>query len=112
MKPPTINPAQTLAAALEKIPPHLISRALSEALVATSVSRSGAVEPDTRSRLAAAQMILDRVLGKPIERQQVVSAQVGCPDGDLIERMVHSPALRSAIRNLLEAAEKRRMDGG
>jgi hypothetical protein len=45
-------------------------------------------------------------MGRPIERQQVLTATVGPTDADLIERLAHSPALRAAIRDAVDAAEK------
>lgn len=99
-----LSPDETLATALEKIPAEHIARALQDALSATITSRAGTIEIDHRVRLSAAQMILDRVLGKPIERQQLMIAKVG-GEADMIDRLAQSPAARQAIKDMLAAAD-------
>ena len=73
---------------------------------AVIVNSKGIEATDYRTRLAAAQLALHYVVGKPVERQQILTANVGPTDSDLIERLAHSPALRAAIRDAVEAAEK------
>lgn len=103
----TIQPSQALAAALDaKIPDSKIADVLELAMTANQVERDGTVRPDHKTRLAAAQVALAYRHGRPIERQQIITANVGPTDSDLIERLAHSPALRAAIRDAVEAAEK------
>ena len=90
--------------ALDEIPAELIAKTLTDALTATVVTRQGTREPDTRSRLTACQLILDRVLGKPIERQQIMTKTVN-EGPDLIELAKSNPHVRDALRNQLDAME-------
>ncbi len=100
------NPSAAIAAALGKvISPERIATALLDALTATTVARSGVVEPDTRSRLQAASIILAYTVGKPVERSENVSI-IADPDSrlDIQERLRSSPALREQLaRSLAEA---------
>jgi len=100
------SPSQRLAEVLEKeIPESRIARTLSECMSAVSISRSGAVEPDYRTRLAAAQLALSYKIGKPVERAEVVQLNLGADDApDLSARLAHSPALREAFRKMLAEA--------
>jgi hypothetical protein len=101
------SPAQAIAAALEKrIAPEQVATVLSDALTATTVSRSGAVEPDTRSRLQAAGMILAYQVGRPVERTEAVNINVDADSAiGMKERLAHSPALRAMLRKMLAAVE-------
>lgn len=102
---PNLPPSETLTAALDKeVPDERIARVLADALAAMQTTRSGTVEPDHRTRLAAATLALAYRHGRPIERQQVITAKVDS-EPDLISRLVHSPAARQALRDLLAAAE-------
>lgn len=99
--------SQAIAAALEKvITPEQLAITLSEALSATTVSRSGVVEKDTRSRLQAASLILSYQVGRPVERSETVTVNVDADSTvDLSERLRHSPALRALFRKILDSAE-------
>ena len=107
MNPPT-NSGQHLAEALHaEISAERIARVISDGLSATTTTRSGAVEPDTRSRLAALQLLLAYTEGKPIERQQIVVSNVSAdPVSDIEERLARSPALRRSLTATLA-----KMDG-
>jgi hypothetical protein len=108
MRPiPAENPSTTLALALGKeAPPERLAQVLADALSATTVSRSGSVEVDTRSRLQAASLILAYQIGRPIERSEVVTVSLDASQqGDMSERLRHSPALRAAMRRTLADSE-------
>lgn len=110
--PTSQPPSQALASALDKeIPDERIAKALGDALTATQTTRSGTVEPDHKTRLQAATLALAYKVGRPIERQQVLTAKIGDTDADFIERLAHSPALRAALRDAVEAAENRTLTG-
>lgn len=102
----TATPSAAISAALNKIiTPERIATALSDALTATTIARSGVVEPDTRSRLQAASIILSYTVGRPVERSENVSI-IADPDSrvDIQERLRRSPALREQLaRSLAEA---------
>ena len=104
MKLETLTPAQSITAALEtEIPAQRLARVLSDALVAETVNRDGTRGPDTRSRLAAAELILAYRIGKPVERSESVAVSVNqVPDEDFRERVRRSPSLRAVLRKLLD----------
>lgn len=88
-------------------PAERIIRALAGALEADMTSRAGVKEPDYRTRLRAAEVLLAYAIGRPIERQQVITAHArgGLLD-DLENRMKRSPSLRDALRSSLERADE------
>ena len=74
---------------------------------ACTYDRHGNEYPDWRTRLAVLTLKLHYLLGKPIERQQIVTATVsGENETALIERLAKSPAMREALRGVLGEAEK------
>ena len=99
------TPSASLAVALDaEISDSRIAKALGDALTATQTTRSGTVEPDHKTRMAAAQIALAYRHGRPIERQQVVTAKIDS-ESDLLSRLVRSPAAKQALKDLLAAAE-------
>lgn len=58
--------------------------------------------PDYRSRLAAATAILDRVEGKPIERQQIV--RLTKSETPPMEEIIRSPAASAALAKAFMAS--------
>ena len=103
----TKSPSQAIAAALDKlVSPERVANALSDALNATTISRSGVVEPDTRFRLQAASLILAYQVGRPVERTESVTVNVDADSAmGLEERLRHSPALRAMMRKMLERVD-------
>jgi hypothetical protein len=63
-------------------------------------------QPDYRTRLAAFKLMLEYLIGKPVERSESVTINL---DADatlgIEERLAKSPALREQLRKSLEAAE-------
>ena len=108
IKPPhATNSPQAIAAALEKeITPERLAAAWSEALNATSVSRSGVVELDYRTRLQAASLILNYQVGRPNARETPIpDLEKAVQYHELIADFGRSPALRREIQELLNKAE-------
>ena len=105
------SPAQAIAAALEKkISPDQVATVLFDALAATTVSRSGAVEPDTRSRLQAAGMILAYQVGTPIQRTESVNVNMDADSSvGMEERLMSSPALLSLVESTVAKVRARKM---
>ena len=101
------NSSQAIAAALEKeITPERLAAAWSEALNATSVSRSGVVELDYRTRLQAASLILNYQVGRPNERETPIpDLQKAVQNHELVADLGRSPAIRREIQELLNKAE-------
>jgi hypothetical protein len=102
------TPVEKLAIALEQAcPEYRLSETLSGCLSATSTSRSGAIEPNWSVRLQAVGMILDHRFGKPIQRQEIVTKTLDTDgEANLRERLKKSPALRKALRELLEDGDR------
>lgn len=103
----TANSSQAIAAALEKeITPERLAVALSDALSATTTSRSGIVEIDSRTRLQAASLILSYQVGRPKERETPVPVLPETDsDRDIIADLRQSPAFRKSLREMLDEAE-------
>jgi hypothetical protein len=101
------NPTAELAAILaKKIPFEMVSEALFRALTATIISRSGAIEQDTRSQLQAASLILENRVGRPVTRQEIISVDLNADSTvGLKDRLTHSPALRLMFRKMLNEIE-------
>ena len=106
MNSPSKTANQQLAEVLHaEIPEERIARVLSDAMAATMTTRSGTVEPDHKTRVQAATLTLAYKVGRPIERQEVVSVNVGASaDSDIAARLQHSPALRRMFRKMLDEA--------
>ena len=103
MKPP---PTNTLAEALAtELPDEQIAIAIRDALTATQTTRSGTVEPDHKTRLQAATLALAYKHGRPVERQEVITANLSENDSAILERVKNSPTARAALRRMLDSAE-------
>ena len=105
--PHATNSSQAIAAALEKeIIPEWLVAALSEAQNATSVSRSGVVELDYRTRPQAVSLILNYQVGRPNERETPIpDLQKAVQYHELVADFGRSPALLKEIQELLNKAE-------
>ncbi len=100
----TKNPNAELAEILaKKIPFEMISETLFRALTATTISRSGAIEQDSRSQLQAASLILENRVGRPVTRQEIISVDLNADSAaGMEERLRNSPALRSMFQKMLD----------
>ena len=104
MKPP---PNHSLAESLAtELPDEQIAVAIRDALTATQTTRSGTVEPDHKTRLQAATLALAYKHGRPVERQEVITANVTDNDSDILERLKNSAAARAALRRVLDSADQ------
>ncbi|KAB2639807.1 MAG: hypothetical protein DVB25_04990 [Verrucomicrobia bacterium] len=99
--------SQQLAEVLHaEIPEERIARVLSDAMSAMMTTRSGTVEPDQKTRLQAATLILAYKVGRAVERQEVVNVNLGASaDADLAARLKKSPALRRMMQRMIAEAE-------
>jgi hypothetical protein len=107
MNSPSKTANQQLAEVLHaEIPEERIARVLSDAMAATMTTRAGTVEPDHKTRVQAATLVLAYKVGRPVERQEVVSVNVGASaDSDLASRLKKSPALRKMMKRMITEAE-------
>lgn len=100
---PLSNSESVALALAEEIPEQRLAQAISEALTAETVNRDGTRSPDYRTRLGAAQLALHYLVGRPVERQAILTHAINDTDasGDIAERVARSPALREAIEKIL-----------
>lgn len=104
-KPPT--PTEHLAAILaSECPDEAVGAILRECLTATSLTKAGAVEPDTRTRMEAAKLVLAYRHGLPVRREEQITVNLDAESAvGLAHRLKASPALRMALRAALDDAE-------
>lgn len=63
--------------------------------------------PDNQIRAAVLRDYLDRTIGRPVERQQVMTFQQPATLETLLERIAESPVLRRTLMDMLQQAEGR-----
>jgi hypothetical protein len=61
--------------------------------------------PDNQIRAAILKDYLDRTIGRPVERQQVMTFQQPATLETLLERIAESPVLRRTLMEMLQQAE-------
>ena len=113
----TSSPHARLAAALSSIPDDLVAQTLLEGMRATVISRAGVLEPDSRTRIAAANLIIAYKVGRPhISEGPPAEPQKDAEsdDDELVEVMGRSPAMFEFMEkrhaDLMERALKRRAE--
>lgn len=108
------TPHAKLAEALAKIPDSRIADVLLEGMSATTISRSGAVEPDTRTRIQAANLVIQYKVGRPgvSDGPPASSNDEGEGKVDLVERIAQSPAFFRSVEEMLAKAAKLRDSKG
>jgi hypothetical protein len=97
-----------VSAVASKFGGEKIAELLDELCRAESMTNGGKLRPDHRTRLAAVTLVLAYLVGRPVERSEVVTVNL---DADsmtgLRERLKSSPAMRDALAGLLaEVAEE------
>ena len=102
---PTQNNSLAEALATE-LPDEQIAIAIRDALTATQTTRSGTVEPDHKTRLQAATLALAYKHGRPVERQEVITANVTENEEYVMDRIKNSSALRAALRKALDDTQE------
>ena len=85
-----------------ELPDEQIAIAIRDALTATQTTRSGTVEPDHKTRLQAATLALAYKHGRPIERQEVITANLAENEEFVMNRIKNSSVLRAALRKSLD----------
>lgn len=105
--PSSESPSQRLAAELAAgVSPEQVLHTIHQAMSADTVARDGSRQPDHRTRLDAAKVLLAYAVGTPVARSESVSVSVDADStADLSERLRHSPALRALFRKILDSAE-------
>lgn len=100
----TTSASEELAGALNAaVPSAQIAEVLAQALAATVTNRAGVVEPDWRTRVQATSLILSYKVGKPVERQQVITQTIAAdPVGEVEARLAKSPALLKDLQRIVK----------
>lgn len=88
----------------KKFNPESIVKEFEALLTATVENKHGESAVDYRTRIAALEKILVYIVGKPLDRVQTVETTTWSYEE--IEKLIqHSPALRKALRAMLEPFE-------
>ena len=97
---------------LRRIPPSRLVDKLERLLDASVVTKAGQLVDDSRTQLAAAQLLAFFYVGRPVERQEVVSVNLDADSAlGIEERLARSPALREQLRRSLAAADAKSLGG-
>jgi hypothetical protein len=113
--PPTVRPISSLAAPgeinrsavailAEKVPANDVCAMIAEMLQATRPTKHGPI-PDWRAREAAAKIWLAYQEGLPIQRQEIHQTVTNRTEDESM-RLLESPAMRRAMREMLDRAER------
>jgi len=99
--------ADTLSAIANKFGGETMADMLYELCGAECVTNGGKKIPDNRTRLAALTLAMAYLVGRPVERSEVVTVNLDADaTAGLAERLKNSPALRETFRRILDAAEE------
>lgn len=99
--------ADVMSAIVRKFDGDKLAGLLDELSKAENITNGGHKIPDNRTRLSAATLILAYMIGRPVERQEILNINMNADAAhDLAERLKGSPSLRAAFRSILEQAEK------
>jgi UDP-N-acetylglucosamine transferase subunit ALG13 len=95
-----------IEAIAEHFPVESIIALLQRITEAKVFTKDGRAMDDHRTQLAAAQLILNYVVGRPVERQEIVNVSLDADASAGLEaRLKSSPAARAALRKALDSAE-------
>ena len=98
--------ADTLAAIADKFGGETMAQMLFELCSAECITKGGHKIADNRTRLAALSLAMAYLIGRPVERQEIVQVNVDADNAlGLEERLRHSPALRAMFRKMLDNVE-------
>lgn len=95
----------TVEKVVRTVTPEMIANGLAEALEATTTNREGTF-PDYRVRLQALQLVIETTIGKPIQRQEIITKSIRS-DEETWDAISKSPAALAALRKRLEEAERK-----
>lgn len=90
----------------QEFPVEDIIALLKRLFKAKTYTKDGKEYDDCRTQLAAATLLLNYVVGRPVERQEVVNVNLDADaEVGLSERLAKSPALRLSLKRAIEKAE-------
>lgn len=95
--------AETIAAIANKFGGETIANMLIELCDAKCITKGGHEIADNRTRLAALSLTMAYLIGRPVERQEILTVNVDADaEAGLAERLKNSPALREVFRKMLD----------
>jgi hypothetical protein len=95
-----------VAAIADQFGGEKIATLLAELCEAESLTNGGNRRPDHRTRLAAVTLVLAYLVGRPVERQEIIQVNLDADASEgLMARLKSSPALRSSLKKLLAEVE-------
>jgi len=105
---------ETLAARFEPEQLCLLLEDLLNAETPPIIDKAGNVHirPDNGTRMRALEFVFAYIVGRPIERQQIIRANAPASLDDLIERAEKSPIFAQSLMALLERITVTRKEGG
>lgn len=86
------------------VTPDDIAKVIHSLINATRPCKGGEL-PDARAMEAGAKLWLAYRAGLPVQRQEVVTVSVDADSSGMRERLSKSPALRKALREMLEESD-------
>jgi hypothetical protein len=98
--------ADTLAAIADKFGGEKMAQMLYELCEANCTTNGGKVIADNRTRLAALTLAMAYLIGRPVERQEILTVNMDADSAvGMEERLRHSPALRAMFRKMLDRVD-------
>lgn len=94
--------AETMSAIADKFGGGKLADMLWDLTEAKCITKGGHEIADNRTRLAALQLALAYLLGRPVERQEIVSVNLDADSSiGLEERLAKSPALLKSLEGII-----------
>jgi hypothetical protein len=98
--------ADTIAAIADKFGGDRMATMLYELCEAECITKGGHKIADNRTRLAALSLAMAYLIGRPVERQEILTVNVDADSAvGMEERLRHSPALRAMFRKMLDRVD-------
>lgn len=97
---------ETMGAIADKFGGGKLADLLFELTDAKCITKGGHEIADNRTRLAALTLALAYLIGRPVERQEIISVNLDADSSiGLAERLQNSPALLKSLKEIIERVE-------
>jgi hypothetical protein len=98
--------ADVAASIAERFGGNKLSDVLADLLQATHLTKGGQMIADNRTRLATVAFIHDRIVGLPVQKIETLNVNLDADSAvGMEDRLRNSPALRQALKGILEKVE-------
>ncbi len=98
--------AETIGAIADKFGSDRIAELLDELTKANCITNGGREIADNKTRLQALTLTLAYLIGRPVERQEVISVNLDADSSiGLAERLQNSPALLKSLKGIIAQVE-------